>query len=76
MSKGRCHEELTVCIYKCIIPFFLTEIELVSETTAEEAMAAEGAKPDLTQGVTVAYTKPVPQVKIFFYLKEDMIHDL
>ncbi|XP_025106823.1 ubiquitin-like modifier-activating enzyme 5 [Pomacea canaliculata] len=34
------------------------EIELVSETTAEELQAAEGDKPVLTKGVTVAYTKP------------------
>ncbi|XP_012938779.1 ubiquitin-like modifier-activating enzyme 5 [Aplysia californica] len=33
-------------------------IEVVSETTEEEAEAAEGEKPELTQGVTVAYTKP------------------
>lgn len=35
-------------------------ISLVSETTAEELQAAEGDKPILTQGVTVAYTKPAP----------------
>lgn len=34
------------------------EIEVVSETTEEEMQAAEGDKPQLTQGVTVAYTKP------------------
>lgn len=36
----------------------MLEIELVSETTAEELQAAEGDKPVLTKGVTVAYTKP------------------
>nr|KAG5709467.1 hypothetical protein BaRGS_023149 [Batillaria attramentaria] len=36
-------------------------ISLVSETTAEELQAAEGDKPVLTQGVTVAYTKPAPK---------------
>lgn len=35
-------------------------ISLVSETSAEELRAAEGDKPMLTQGVTVAYTKPAP----------------
>lgn len=34
------------------------EIEVVSETTEEEMQAAEGDKPQLTEGVTVAYTKP------------------
>jgi len=34
-------------------------IEVVSETTVAEAEAAEGEKPDLVQGVQVAYTKPV-----------------
>lgn len=33
-------------------------IELVCETTAEELAAAEGSKPMLVAGVTVAYTKP------------------
>ncbi|CAL1532041.1 unnamed protein product [Lymnaea stagnalis] len=37
-------------------------IEIVSETTDEEARAAEGDKPELTEGVTVAYTKPSAQV--------------
>ena len=41
------------------------EIELVSETTEDEAKAAEGDKPQLTEGVTVAYTKPAAQVNIF-----------
>lgn len=36
----------------------ITEIEVVSETTEEELQAAEGDKPQLTEGVTVAYTKP------------------
>ncbi|KAK0043208.1 ubiquitin-like modifier-activating enzyme 5 [Biomphalaria pfeifferi] len=36
-------------------------IEIVSETTAEEAQAAQGDVPSLTHGVTVAYTKPVQQ---------------
>ena len=44
---------------------------IVSETTEEELRLAEGEKPELTQGVTVAYTKPAPtQVgypfKLFF----------
>ena len=39
------------------------EIELVSETTEDEAKAAEGDRPELTEGVTVAYTKPAVQVK-------------
>lgn len=30
----------------------------MSETTEEELQAAEGDKPQLTEGVTVAYTKP------------------
>lgn len=34
------------------------EIEIVSETTEEELKQAEGEKPQLTEGVTVAYTKP------------------
>lgn len=34
------------------------EIEVVSETTEEELKAAEGDRPKLTEGVTVAYTKP------------------
>lgn len=33
-------------------------IELVSETTEEELQQAQGDVPTLTQGVTVAYTKP------------------
>ena len=33
---------------------------IVSETTEEELRLAEGEKPELTQGVTVAYTKPAP----------------
>ncbi|XP_046338365.1 ubiquitin-like modifier-activating enzyme 5 isoform X2 [Haliotis rufescens] len=33
-------------------------IELVSETTEAELQAAEGSVPELTKGVTVAYTKP------------------
>ncbi|XP_059158808.1 ubiquitin-like modifier-activating enzyme 5 [Physella acuta] len=37
-------------------------IEIVAETTEEEALAAEGKKPELTEGVTVAYTKPDTQV--------------
>ncbi|KAH9498774.1 Ubiquitin-like modifier-activating enzyme 5 [Bulinus truncatus] len=36
-------------------------IEILTETTDEEARAAEGDKPVLTEGVTVAYTKPVIQ---------------
>lgn len=35
-------------------------ISVVSETTEEELRLAEGEKPQLTQGVTVAYTKPAP----------------
>ncbi|XP_013399773.1 ubiquitin-like modifier-activating enzyme 5 [Lingula anatina] len=38
-------------------------IELVSETTEEELNAAEGEKPSLVSGVTVAYTKPVKETK-------------
>lgn len=37
-------------------------IELVSETTNEESSAAEGAQPQLTEGVTVAYTKPASDI--------------
>ncbi|BFZ21745.1 hypothetical protein BsWGS_24784 [Bradybaena similaris] len=37
-------------------------IEIVSETTEEESKAAEGERPVLTEGVTVAYTKPATQV--------------
>ena len=33
---------------------------IVSETTEEELRLAEGERPELTQGVTVAYTKPAP----------------
>ncbi|XP_067687859.1 ubiquitin-like modifier-activating enzyme 5 [Haliotis asinina] len=33
-------------------------IELVSETTEAELLDAEGTVPELTKGVTVAYTKP------------------
>ena len=32
----------------------------MSETTEEESQAAEGDKPSLVEGVTVAYTKPAP----------------
>ncbi|KAK3789924.1 hypothetical protein RRG08_004036 [Elysia crispata] len=39
------------------------KIELVSETTEDEAKAAEGDKPQLTEGVTVAYTKPAAQAE-------------
>lgn len=38
-------------------------ISVVSETTEEELRLAEGEKPELTQGVTVAYTKPAPQTE-------------
>ncbi|KAH3750869.1 ubiquitin-like modifier-activating enzyme 5 [Dreissena polymorpha] len=37
------------------------EIELVSETSAEELSAAEGPRPKLTEGLRVAYTVPAPQ---------------
>lgn len=40
------------------LPLLLTGIELVSETTEEELQQAQGDMPTLTQGVTVAYTKP------------------
>lgn len=40
------------------LPLLLTGIELVSETTEEELQQAQGDVPTLTQGVTVAYTKP------------------
>lgn len=36
-------------------------ISVVSETTEEESRLAEGERPELTQGVTVAYTKPAPE---------------
>ncbi|XP_064598161.1 ubiquitin-like modifier-activating enzyme 5 [Liolophura sinensis] len=39
------------------------EIQLVSETTEEELKAAEGDKPELTEGVRVAYTKPADSEK-------------
>ena len=39
-------------------------IEVVSETTEEESAAAEGQKPELTQGVTVAYTTPQAKVSL------------
>lgn len=38
-------------------------ISVVSETTEEELRLAEGERPELTQGVTVAYTKPAPTVE-------------
>ncbi len=41
-------------------------IELVSETSAEESLAAEGAAPDLVAGIQVAYTKPAP-TQVSFY---------
>lgn len=49
------------------MPFFLflaAEIQLVSETTEEELKAAEGDKPELTEGVRVAYTKPADSEKV------------
>lgn len=45
-EKGPLHDEN---------PF---EIEVISEITEEELKAAEGDKPVLTEGITVAYTKP------------------
>jgi hypothetical protein len=42
----------------------IIEIEVVSETTEEELQAAEGDKPQLTEGVTVAYTKPAKPSKV------------
>lgn len=36
-------------------------IEVVSETTAEELAAAEGDRPQLTEGLRVAYTAPAPK---------------
>ncbi|KAL5006004.1 hypothetical protein ScPMuIL_017162 [Solemya velum] len=39
-------------------------IELMSETTEDELKAAEGEVPVLTEGVTVAYTKPEPPAQI------------
>lgn len=47
------------------IPPVHAGIEIVAETTEEEALAAEGKKPELTEGVTVAYTKPVTQVSCY-----------
>ena len=43
----------------------IIEIEVVSETTEEELQAAEGDKPQLTEGVTVAYTKPAKPSQVF-----------
>lgn len=40
------------------LPLLFIGIELVSETTEEELQQAQGDMPTLTQGVTVAYTKP------------------
>ncbi|XP_053385606.1 ubiquitin-like modifier-activating enzyme 5 [Mercenaria mercenaria] len=37
------------------------EIELVSETTLEEAQASEGSQPQLAEGLKVAYTVPAPE---------------
>ncbi|XP_059158823.1 ubiquitin-like modifier-activating enzyme 5 [Physella acuta] len=54
-------------------------IEIVAETTEEEALAAEGKKPELTEGVTVAYTKPATQevdVTEFVPVTELSIQDL
>ena len=45
-------------------------IELVSETTEEEQRAAEGDIPELTKGVSVAYTKPV-QNKVRPHMERD-----
>ena len=57
-------EEVTITVDESPIhddnPF---EIEVVSETTEEELQAAEGDKPQLTEGVTVAYTKPAKPSK-------------
>ena len=44
----------------------LVGIELVSETTEEELKANEGQLPELTTGVTVAYTKPAQQTEVMF----------
>ncbi|KAK3083251.1 hypothetical protein FSP39_017694 [Pinctada imbricata] len=43
-------------------------IELVSETTQEELESSEGAKPDLVEGVTVAYTKPAAAKEVGCHL--------
>ena len=51
-----------------ILSFSLTGIELVSETTEEELKQAQGDMPVLTQGVTVAYTKPAPKQVYWAFL--------
>lgn len=44
-------------------------IELVSEVTDTELQAATGAKPDLPEGITVAYTIPAEvSLKIVTFL--------
>ena len=42
----------------------IIEIEVVSETTEEELQAAEGDKPQLTEGGTVAYTRPTKPLSV------------
>lgn len=44
--------------------FSFPEIEVVSEITEEELKAAEGDKPVLTAGITVAYTKPAKTTEV------------
>ncbi|CAG2198003.1 UBA5 [Mytilus edulis] len=51
------------------------EIEIVSETTEEELKQAEGEKPQLTEGVTVAYTKPAKSATNVGLGKQRVIYD-
>ena len=40
----------------------VSEIEVVSEITEEELISAEGDKPELVEGLQVAYTVPSSEV--------------
>ena len=48
--------------------YLFAGICIVSETTEEELRLAEGERPELTQGVTVAYTKPAPTTQVYIYI--------
>lgn len=60
-ASGLCQTSLLdthLIISLCALTLLTAGIELVSEVTDTELQAATGARPDLPEGITVAYTIP------------------
>lgn len=58
MTRRLCDLEVALDLHYKKNLFLCSGIELVSEVTDSELQAATGTKPDLPEGITVAYTIP------------------